>query len=104
MVPGRSVFAAPGAAVVDSLAAAMAAAGDVPEVCIIGGAEIYRLALPITDVLHVTRVHATVAADTHFPAIDPGEWDEVARHESPADGAHEYACSFVELRRKTRPR
>jgi dihydrofolate reductase len=97
-------FAAQGATVVDSLAAAMAAAGEVPEVCVIGGAEIYRLALPITDVLHVTRVHATVDGDTHFPKIDPRDWDEVARHDLPADDAQALACSFVELRRRTRPR
>ena len=92
-------FGAPEVTVVDSLAAAIAAAGDVPEICIIGGAELYRLALPITDVLHLTRVHATVPADTYFPPIDPGSWHEVARIDRPADDAHAYACSFVELRR-----
>ncbi len=97
-------FAAPGATVVGSLAAALAAAGPVPEVCVIGGAEIYRLALPITDVLHVTRVHATVAADTHFPEFDPAQWEEVERHEQPADEAHAFACSFVEFRRRIQAR
>jgi dihydrofolate reductase len=92
-------FGAPEVTVVDSLAAAIAAAGDVPEVCVIGGAELYRLALPITDVLHLTRVHATVPADTYFPPIDPGSWHEVARIDRPADDAHAYGCSFVELRR-----
>jgi dihydrofolate reductase len=89
----------PGATVVASLEAALQQAGDVPEVCIIGGAEIYRQALPLTDVLHVTRVHATVAADTWFPAIDTHAWVEVAREEHPADARHAHAYDFVELHR-----
>lgn len=89
----------PGATVVASLEDALRAAGDVPEVCIIGGAEIYRLALPLADVLHVTRVHATVAADTWFPPIDPSEWTEVAREPRAADERHAHAFDFVELHR-----
>ena len=95
-------YAAPGVTVVDSLATALAAAGEVAEVCIIGGAEIYRLALPITDVLHVTRVHATVDGDTRFPEIDPADWQQVSRQDCPADDAHAFAFSFVELRRTGR--
>lgn len=102
VVTRQQGFAAPGATVVDSLAAALAAAGDVPEVCIIGGAEIYRLALPIADVVHLTRVHARVQADTHFPLLDPEAWAEVARQRCPADDRQPLACSFIELRRKTR--
>lgn len=89
----------PGATVVASLDAALRAAGDVPEVCVIGGAEIYRQALPLADVLHVTRVHATVAADTWFPPLDPAAWTEVAREQRPADERHAHACDFVELHR-----
>jgi dihydrofolate reductase len=89
----------PGATVVGSLDEAMQAAGDVPEVCIIGGAEIYRQALPRADVLHLTRVHATVAADTWFPAIDAAEWTEVFSEHHPADERHAYGYDFVELRR-----
>ena len=89
-----------GVTVVGSIEQAIAAAGDVPEVCIIGGAEIYRLSLPLTDVLHVTRVHAVVEADTYFPPIDPLEWHEVAREEHPADEKHPYAYAFVEMRRR----
>jgi dihydrofolate reductase len=88
-----------GVTVVGSLEEALRQAGDVPEVCVIGGADIYRQALPLTDVLHVTRVHATVAADTWFPPIDPRAWIEVAREEHPADARHAYAYGFVELHR-----
>lgn len=89
----------PGATVVASLEEALQQAGDVPEVCIIGGAEIYRQALPLADVLHVTRVHASVAADTWFPPLDAHAWVEVAREEHPADARHAHAYDFVELHR-----
>ena len=90
----------PGATIVASLDQALAAAGDVPEICIIGGAEIYRLALPRTDVIHLTRVRATVPADTYFPALVPGEWDEDVREEHPADDRHAFAYACVEQRRR----
>ena len=93
-------FAAPGVTVVASLDNALDAAGDVPEVCIIGGAEIYRLALPYTDLIHLTRVHAVVDADTYFPELGADEWDEVVVEERPADERNAFAYSFVELRRR----
>jgi dihydrofolate reductase len=100
VVSRRPGLALAGATVVPSLEAALAAAGDVPEVCVIGGAEIYAQALPHTDVLHVTRVHAVVEADTFFPAIDPADWVEVARERHRADDRHVHDYSFVELRRQ----
>jgi dihydrofolate reductase len=88
-----------GATVVASLDEAIAAAGDVPEICIVGGAEVYRLALPWTDVIHLTRVHTVVDADTFFPALEPTQWAVAAREERPADDRNPHACSFEELRR-----
>jgi dihydrofolate reductase len=96
---GRSI---PGCTVVPSLPAALAGAGPVPEVCVIGGAEIYREALPIADTIHLTRVHASVGADTFFPAFDSAEWEEVAREDRDADGAHAHPFSFITLRRRRR--
>lgn len=89
-----------GATVVASLEAALAAAGDVPEVCVIGGAEIFLQALPQVEVVHLTRVHATVAADTYLPPLDAATWEEVAREEHAADERHAHAFSFIELRRR----
>jgi dihydrofolate reductase len=90
----------PGATVVASLEEALAAAGDVPEVCVIGGAEVFRQALPQVDVVHLTRVHAQVAADTYLPPLDAAAWEEVAREEHAADERHAHAFSFIELRRR----
>lgn len=89
-----------GATVVNSLPAALAAAGDVQETCIIGGAEIYRLALPHTDLIHLTRVHATLEADTYFPVLVPGEWDEEVLERHPADDRHAFPFSYVVQRRR----
>ena len=101
VVTRQSGLELPGATVVGSLAEAMVVAGAAPEVCIIGGAEIYRLALPMADTLHITRVHAVVDADTHFPALDLQQWEEVSREERAADERHAHAYAFVDLRRVT---
>jgi dihydrofolate reductase len=101
VITRRDGFVAPGATVAGSLESAIAAAGDVPELSVIGGADIYGLALPGTDVLHLTRVHTVVAdADTFFPAFDDAEWREVSREDRAADERHAHAFSFVELQRR----
>jgi len=100
IVVTRQQLAIPGCVVVGSLPEALAAAGNVPEAALIGGAELFRLALPQVDVIHLTRVHADVPGDVFFPELDPTEWHEIliARHE--IDERHAYAFSFLELRRR----
>jgi dihydrofolate reductase len=88
-----------GADVAGSLEEALRLAGDVPEICVIGGAELYRAALPLADRIYLTRVHATVAADTFLPALNPSDWTVAAREEHPSDVRHAHSFSFVELRR-----
>jgi len=72
-------FAAEGAEVAASPEEALRLAGDVPEVAVIGGGEVYRLFWPMVDRLYLTEVDLEIAGDTHFPALDPAEWREVAR-------------------------
>jgi dihydrofolate reductase len=88
-----------GCVVVNSLAAALAAAGDVPEVAIVGGAELYRHALPEVNVIHLTRVHARVPGDTFFPELQPGQWREEWLSRHPADERHAYDFSYLTLTR-----
>lgn len=66
----------PDTAVADSVFLAMALAGDSEEVFVIGGAEIYRAALPFADRLEITRVLRDVDGDTVFPDFAEGdvEW------------------------------
>jgi dihydrofolate reductase len=78
-------FAAAGAVVTTSFAAARAVAtGDalrrfVSEIAVIGGAEIYAQWMEFADRLEVTEVHARPEGDTYFAAIEPADWEEVAR-------------------------
>ncbi|SMC57484.1 dihydrofolate reductase [Rhizobium sp. RU36D] len=46
-------------------------------VCIVGGGEIYRQAMPLADELHVTHVEAVIEGDTHFPQIDKAAFEKV---------------------------
>jgi dihydrofolate reductase len=92
-----------GAETFGSLDAALRAAASAPETCVIGGAEVYREALPRAAVVHLTRVHASVQADTFFPALDAAEWEEVAREDRPADERHAHPYSFLTLHRVNRP-
>ena len=87
-----------GMQVVASLDAAIAiAAVDGDELCVIGGGEVYALALSRATTLHLTRVDTTVVdADAFFPQFDAADWHEVARAAHPADAAHAHAFAFVD--------
>ncbi len=67
VVTRNNRWQAEGAERASSLAAAMALAGDGERVCVIGGAEIYALALPQADELWLTEIDADFDADAHFP-------------------------------------
>jgi dihydrofolate reductase len=70
---------APGADVASNVSDALLLAGDVPEVCVIGGGEIYGLFLAIADRIYLTEVDVTVPGDTLAPVLNPAEWWEVSR-------------------------
>lgn len=79
---------------------ALAAVADDVEPFIIGGAEIYRLALPRVDRMVLTTVHATVAGDTFFPDFDPDDWSLTDARHHPADARHEFAFTIRTLDRR----
>ena len=66
----------------------------VDETMVIGGAEVYALALPIAERLYVTRVHAQPSGDVHFPPIDFSEWRLLSQQRHPADKRHSEPCSI----------
>lgn len=99
VVSRQAGLAIEGMIVTPSLDAALAAAGAVPEVVVIGGAEIFRQVLPRTGVVHLTRVHARIPGDVVFPELDPGTWRETAMEHHAADERHQYAFTFVTLER-----
>ena len=87
---------------VASLDAALRAAdqGGAEEVCVIGGGEIYALALPAATHLHLTYVDTAVdGADAFFPAFDASQWRIVSRETHAADDRHAYAFEFVDYLR-----
>lgn len=94
--PGLEI---PGCTVVTSIDAALAAAQPAPEIVIMGGADIYRQALPQVQVIHLTRVHARIAGDVVFPRLQEQEWREVAKEYHPADERHAHAFTFSTLER-----
>lgn len=69
------------------------------EIMIIGGAQIYALTLPIADRLYLTRIHADIEGDAHFPELDEKEWLEYSRedHEKGEKDSHDH--SFIVLDR-----
>ncbi|QYF93247.1 dihydrofolate reductase [Massilia sp. PAMC28688] len=82
---------------VGSLEAAIALVGEAPAF-IIGGAQIFKDALALTDRMVITEIDHTFACDTFFPPIDSTIWRESARerHHSPANG---YDFSYVTYER-----
>ncbi len=91
-------FDTPGAERVPSLDAAFARVADAPRVCVIGGAQLYALALPQADVLELTEVDADLDGDTFFPSWDRADFVEHSR--SPQVGADGTPFAFVRYVRR----
>ncbi len=95
VVTRQARFTAEGAVVVHSLDAALAAlACPEPAFCI-GGAEIYRAAVPIADTAYITEIARDFEGDTTFPPLDPSQWRETARETRTSDGPDAFAYAFV---------
>ncbi|MCZ6719671.1 MAG: dihydrofolate reductase [Gammaproteobacteria bacterium] len=93
-------FQAPGSVIVRSLEEAFVEAGQVDEVMVIGGAELYAQTLVHADRIYLTEVHADVGGDVVFPPYDVGQWHEVQRAAFPNDDRNPIAYSFVILERR----
>jgi len=79
----------------------IALASGAQELCVIGGAEIYALTLPMADRLHLTHVDTAVdGADAFFPSFDADDWQAGARESRPADAKHAFAFEFVDYERR----
>jgi dihydrofolate reductase len=96
-----SGFRAAGCETVTSLDEAIHLAAPVPELMVIGGGEVYRLAWNVARRIYLTRIAASIeGADAFFPEVGPGEWREVSREEYPADNKNPYAYAFITLERR----
>ena len=91
---------AAGVQVAGSVAEALQQAGNAAELAVIGGAEIYRLTLPLAGRIHLTRVEAQVVGDTFFPELDPTQWLSSQVGSLPADERNQYPMTFLTLERR----
>ncbi|MBI1965226.1 MAG: dihydrofolate reductase [Betaproteobacteria bacterium] len=80
-----------GAIVKDTLEGAVEACGGDPEIFVVGGADLFRAALPLAGRLYLTTVEAEIAGDTYMPGYEPGEWREVSSQAHAADARHNHA-------------
>jgi dihydrofolate reductase len=78
-----------GALRADSLQQAMVQCGDAPHVWVIGGAQLYALALPLAATAVVTEIDTDVAGDAFAPRFGP-DWQETAREEHVATNGLPY--------------
>ena len=105
VISRRPGYAPDGVRVVSGLDDALALAEDialidgVTELMVIGGAEIYRAAIPRAQRLYLTEVHADVEGDALLPEVDWSQWRELSRERWPASEANPYPYSFVVFER-----
>jgi dihydrofolate reductase len=92
---------AEGAEAVNSVEAALDLLHGAAKAFVIGGAEIYALALPFADELELTEIDADLRGDTFFPAWNRADFDVVARE--PHVDAHGTPYSFTTYKRTGRP-
>ena len=90
-----------GCDVVHSLAEAieLAKSTNPPEASIVGGAEIYRQAMGLADLIYLTRVHAKPEGDAFFDGPDLSQWKEISREDFPADAKNSIPYSFITYQR-----
>ncbi len=106
VITRNSAFMAEGVTVQHTLDEAIATAQEVDqqryqtgEIFVIGGAEIYKVALPVATTLYLTEIHQAYDGDTYFPEFDKREWREVSRQPHAADERHAASFDFVEYER-----
>jgi dihydrofolate reductase len=90
---------------VETLEQALSVAGweQAGELCVIGGGEVFALALPQATRMYLTWVDTVVAgADAFFPRFDTNEWRELSRAAHRADARNEFAFEFADYERLRR--
>lgn len=70
------------------------------EMMVIGGAEVYRLAMPRAELIYLTLIDGDFAGDTMFPDYARDDWEEVGVDSHPADAKNPYPYRFLTLRRR----
>ncbi|MDX5422556.1 MAG: dihydrofolate reductase [Hymenobacteraceae bacterium] len=108
-LPGRTTiiitsqkgYKAEGCAVVHSLQEAIEKGKELDkQIYVVGGAEIYRQALSVTDTIYLTRVHHSFDGDVYFPELKEEEWETISKEHHSPDEKNKYSYTFFELKRK----
>ncbi|MGB5336578.1 MAG: dihydrofolate reductase [Woeseiaceae bacterium] len=102
VITRQANYAAPGCDVVSSPADALSAAGDVDEIFIIGGSEIYALFLSKASRLYLTRVHCNIDGDAYLPEFNELDWRLTETEAHAADDANQFAFEFRTYEQKDR--
>ena len=89
-----------GAELTTSLEAALELSKNEEEDFVIGGAEIFRQALPLTDKIYLTQIHKSFQADTFFPTIQQAEWEVAEKEEHQPDEKNPFPYSYITYRRR----
>ena len=95
IITRKKDYFAENAIVTNSLDEAIKLTSDDPQPFIIGGGEIYKIALNISDRIELTRVHHNFDGDTYFPDIDSKVWTEINRTKKKKDHNHKYDYTFI---------
>jgi dihydrofolate reductase len=99
IVVTRQDISIEGCEVVKSIEAALALCAHEDEVFIVGGAEIYRQAIPLTNRIYLTIIDQEFDGDTFFPELEAGDWQETQRENLEPDDKNKYSYSFITLER-----
>jgi len=86
--------------VVNTIDEAIAACPEDQDNFIIGGGQIYELALPLSDIIELTRVHGTFEADAYFPEFSMDEWQLVEEEFHDKNEKHNYSFTYQTFIRK----
>lgn len=92
VISRNAAYKAEGATVHPSLEDAIAACREAEKICVIGGEDVFRQALPLADEIIATEVHAVMDGDTFFPLLD-NQWLETERRPQPPE--NDLAFDFV---------
>ena len=99
VVTRSSDFEADGISTVSNLESAISEAGNVEEVIIMGGGNIYQQMLSKAQRLYLTFIDFEIEGDTQFPDFETLNWRETSRETRDADEKNSYAMTFVTLDR-----
>ena len=88
-----------GAIIVSSIEEALKECGGDNEPFVIGGGEIFKIALPYANKMYLTRVDTKIPADAFFPEWNPDEWKILSKEFHPKDARHEYDFTFIIYKR-----